>query len=995
MAASGSVFSETLQTITNTKLEELSKQQISYEDQCSSLLAAAKAEQDPLKRLLLLVDGAKACLGVKTALRNNKDDSRRGRVIFGGTSNTRLETDLKNLDRFLEQARYDPSVSPKVLEDWEKCVLQYLSIQSSKYQYADLYAKLVTEWLSSERASSPDSDIQMVESFEEIPGAKKLEARSLWEKNVFEPACIDIDGLNDYLQKLFITKKKRVSKAIDALREKVEQLEFSLTGTAQFNIPTLRWVIEGLQNSDLLSNEKREVLKDFLSNDIILAEIADVLNMRISALSRWSWGEEVPLEQRRKLGGGYSIHMHEDLLQAIFLHYIGVKWSVFFRQAFLSFRSDVWKSNHTSIPKIYRKRREYYLGDTGTWTQPNLEDRRANTHRTRYFGHQLLDHDTQRIQIQEGEEEAEYAGFVQPIASKKRKIEQDDSLAPTGDPQNANQNIALQAYQQQLMLLGMQNMKAVQRAQQDRSQQPAPQNPPPPQQQQQMASQSGAQMPYGTIAMDDEDDIQEAKNPMEAKQGILHLLSAEIVVNTRLHGELTCFRSVFESWNPLLPHDTILAVLKFFGVSSKWIHFFKTFLQAPLKFTDDQDAAPRLRRRGTPGSHTLSDVFGEAVLFCLDFSVNQSADGGLLYRLYDDFWFWSHDYDKCVKAWSSVQQFTKAMNVQLSDAKTGSVRITRGVDTIEVDDFLPEGQIRWGFLYLDPSTGRFEIDKKMVDSHIEELRKQLQSKSKSVIDWIQAWNSYAATFFSSNFGKAANCFGREHVDKMLATHRDIQESIFEGGNVVQFLKKTIKERFNVNNIPDGFLFFPVELGGLDLKSPFVGLLQIREAVRENPYDLMDEYEEAEQEAYAECKRIFDRGEVRDRRYGYGDRKWKPDEGADEFFSFEEFVRYREEFHSMGRAELDNVYGQLLRKPKEESIDVSIQVKNALDQLCGQSNLRGIVCDWNAMEAYWKWVAQMYGPEMIEKFGGLNVVDPGLLPIGMVSMFRQKRIKWQG
>jgi hypothetical protein len=38
---------------------------------------------------------------------------------------------------------------------------------------------------------------------------------------------------------------------------------------------------------------------------------------------------------------------------------------------------------------------------------------------------------------------------------------------------------------------------------------------------------------------------------------------------------------------------------------------------------------------------------------------------------------------------------------------------------------------------------------------------------------------------------------------------------------------------------------------------------------------------------------------------------------------------------------------------------------------------------------------MYGPEMVEKFGGMNVVDPGLLPIGMVGFFRQKRTKWQG
>ena len=158
----------------------------------------------------------------------------------------------------------------------------------------------------------------------------------------------------------------------------------------------------------------------------------------------------------------------------------------------------------------------------------------------------------------------------------------------------------------------------------------------------------------------------QSKRPMEMKQGLLHLLSAETIVNTRLHGELTCFRTVFESWNPLLPHESILTVLGFFGVSDKWKNFIQKFLQAPLKFTDDTSSKPRLRRRGTPASHSLSDVLGEAVLFCLDYSVNQVTEGALLHRLYDDLWFWNKDYEKCVKAWTSVTHFTEVMGVQVS-----------------------------------------------------------------------------------------------------------------------------------------------------------------------------------------------------------------------------------------------------------------------------------------------------------------------------------------
>ncbi|KAL1607651.1 hypothetical protein SLS60_002586 [Paraconiothyrium brasiliense] len=964
MASSGSVFSQTLQDITTTKLEELAGQRLAFEEQYKQLLDKASQVPDRLESLFILADGIKSCLHVPT---ESSKDGKSGRVRVGSTGNPRLETDLKNLDRFLEQARYDPSVSPKVSPS--------PAARRMSNPHTDLYGRLVTEWLSSEQPNLGEDVLNSGDSFEELPGAKKLEARAKWEKVVFEPADVNEEELIDYLKRLFSVDEEseeedsEVRVALEELRRKVAAFESGLSSSQQFNVNTLRWVIQGLQASDLLSNEKREVLKDFLGNDVILGEIADVLNMRMAVLGRWSWGDHVPLEERRNVNGGYSIQMHEDLLQAIFLHYIGVKWSVFFKNAFKEFRDEAWESNHGAVPKGDRLRREYYLGSDGTQTYPNLREKRANGHRKTYFAHQLLDYERQSIETEEGEEEAEFGGYVH---------QQPMQQATTGrTKQTARKSTGGKAPRRQLASMAARKS----------------------------APSSGGVNQYISEEeeMDDEetdeDDYNAPKNPMEAKQKLLHIVATEIVLNTRLHGELTCFRSNFESWNPLLPHETTLTVLEFFGVGEKWRTFFKTFLQAPLKFADDT-SSPRLRRRGTPGSHALSDVFGEVVLACLDLSVNLQTGGEMMYRLYDDIWFWSEDYEKCAKAWDCVQQFAAAMHVKIDDVKTGSVHIfadkaKHQSTDIDMDGRLPTGEIRWGFLYLDGFTGRFEIDEKMVEGHIDELRTQLQGKSKSVIDWIQAWNTYAATFFSSNFGKPANCFGREHVDRMLATHRRIQEKIFAGGNVVQFLKQTIEERFQVHDIPEGFLFFPVELGGLDLKSPFVGLLQIREAVKENPYDFLDEFEKKERKDYAEAKTAFDRGDVGKNRAAQAHPEFKPAADADVFFPFEEYVRYREQYAPFGKADIVRTYGRLMKRPQEESIDVSRQIEDATAQLSGQSNLKGITGYWPGMEPYWKWVAQMYGPEMCERFGGLNVVDPGLLPIGMVSMFREKRIKWQG
>lgn len=994
MASSGSVFSETLQTITTTKLEELAKQRNAYEEQSSSLLATAKAQSDPLQRLCTLVDGTKTLFNLSIQSSSGRD-GRLGTVLIGGTNKHELEQDIVNIDRFLEQARYDPSVSPKVLEDWEKCILQYISVQSSKYQYADLYGKLVTEWLSSEKSDVGDGDVKMGESFEELPGAKKLEARKEWEKLVFEPANVDASNIKAYLRGLF-GGQKHVTKFLDEFRDEIAAFERRLTSSPAFNQGTLRWVIDGLQHSDLLSNEKREVLKDFLSNSVILDEIADVLNMRITALSRWTWGDHVDLEQRRKLNGQYSVHMHEDLLQAIFLQFIGVKWSVFFKVKLHKLGEVATKSAEPVVPKNDLKRRFYYLGKPGIRTDRSLQSKRAKTHHAQYSLHQLLDNEYQKTEIKEGEEEVDYAAAsARPVQSMVQSA-----------------SMARDAPRRQMASKAARRLEKSGRRDRDMDEDLGF-----------YLEEDHFEDDLAEEAEEDDDELheegdsepdndnsggnQQVKRPMVTKQNLLHILSTEIVVNTKLHGGLACFHAVFDSWNPLLPHTSILEVMSFFGVSEKWISFFKTFLEAPLKFVDDSKTTePKTRRRGTPGSHVLSDVFGETILFCLDIAVKRDTNGGSLYRMYDDIWFWSPSFSKCVTAWSSVLAFNEVMGVQLHAAKTGSVYIRSDPDTPFVPEdnslSLPQGEIRWGFLHLHPTTGQFQIDQNMVDSQITELRTQLAGKTKSVIDWIQVWNSFAATFFSSNFGKASNCFGRAHVDMMLKTHRRIQEAIFPGGNVVQFLKQAIHERFGVSDIPDGFLFFPVELGGLDLKSPFVHLLQIRESVRENPYDIMDEFFEEEKDAYARAKQFFDKGTVNKLRTGTAatdPSSYTPASTEDQetFFPFSEFIAHREVLrkYPYGHASLTSAYRDLLRKPTEKSVNASPDVTRAISKLTYGVGGCSIHQYWTSMDAYWKWVAQMYGPEMIDRFGGLNVVDKGLLPIGMVSLFRGKRVKWHG
>ncbi|KAF4624268.1 hypothetical protein G7Y89_g13905 [Cudoniella acicularis] len=885
-----SVFSATLQDITTTKLSELSRRRTIFEDQKASLLTAAQLQANQKQRLAILVDGLKQCFAVKTAKRKRGDRSGGpGRIITGSTDDPRLEIMLKNFDRFLEQARYDPSVSPKLLRDWEQSLLKRLDVQSLKYQYAALYGQLVTEWLSAEKDNDVvDISSVTMEDAEDVNRAARDESRTEWEELVFEPFETDVAAITSYLQKLFGKNgtSKQGLKALDALRKEVEVFENQLATPGQFTTGDLYWTINGLISSGLLSDEKNAVLKDFLGSSVILAEVADVLNMRMASFHTWSWETDVPIEQRRHVTGAFHMYIDEDLLQAIFLQFIGVKWAVFFKEAFTNFfRYDgAWTSLRKNISREDNRRREYFLGYQTK--KPSVQSKRQGLYKALFFMSQLPNSECEINTAVDGEEEVD----LRPVARVGGRTKQ-----------TARKSTGGKAPRRQLA------SKAARKS--------AP-------------SSSYLMKPESADEFDEEDEDELPTSPMGIKQFLLHLVSTEMLVNTKLHGDFTCARSEFEDWSPSLPHSTITAVLSFFGLSEKWLAFFKTFLEAPLKFVGEGSSS-RTRKRGVPGAHSLSSVCGEVVLFCLDYSVNQNTGGAQLYRMHDDFWVWSPSHDTVVKAWKAITDFKNIMGVSLNEAKTGTVRILEDRKSkAPIHPTLPSGDIRWGFLKLDPTSGRFVIDEEMVDEHIDDLRIQLEEKKTSLFSWIQAWNTYAGTFFKSNFGKPANCFGREHVDMMLSTMTRIQTRIFSDSNVVDFLKSTLEKRFGISDIPDGYLYFPTGLGGLELQNPFIGILQVRDAVFEHPASALDDFVEAEMYAYTQAKTAFDKGEV-----GRVESEFAPKD-ADTFF----FLR---RVHEIPYAR-----------------------------------------DANMQDGYMRWVAQLYGPDMIERFGGLKIVDAGLLPIGM-------------
>lgn len=114
----------------------------------------------------------------------------------------------------------------------------------------------------------------------------------------------------------------------------------------------------------------------------------------------------------------------------------------------------------------------------------------------------------------------------------------------------------------------------------------------------------------------------------------------------------------------------------------------KANFELATRFVEDgPDAKTRIRKRGTPMSSPLADVFSEVVLFVMDYAVNQYTQGSRLYRLHDDLWFWGPEH-KCVQAWTAVKEFSDLMGLKLNAEKSGCFRISYK-DTTPLNPTLP------------------------------------------------------------------------------------------------------------------------------------------------------------------------------------------------------------------------------------------------------------------------------------------------------------------
>ena len=246
-------------------------------------------------------------------------------------------TNIHNIHLFLGQAQQDTNAGKSLLNGWEE-KLSDIFRETIQFGYAELFGKLVIKWVSGSGtkatrvavAEATSDEVEMDNSStiydsQEIGRKEIHELRAQFESIVYKPLDTIADAIEKYLEDIFSSKEAQ--RQLADCRNNIESFGRSLFNNP-FTPETVKSTVGTLLNADHLSNEKWTTLHEFMRDKLVLGEVADVLNMHLSSLSSWSWPvEDVPVEMRRHLYGKYQmIFMDEDIIQAIFLHFIGLKW---------------------------------------------------------------------------------------------------------------------------------------------------------------------------------------------------------------------------------------------------------------------------------------------------------------------------------------------------------------------------------------------------------------------------------------------------------------------------------------------------------------------------------------------------------------------------------------------------------------------------------------------------------------------------------------------
>lgn len=188
-------------------------------------------------------------------------------------------------------------------------------------------------------------------------------------------------------------------------------------------------------------------------------------------------------------------------------------------------------------------------------------------------------------------------------------------------------------------------------------------------------------------------------------------------------------------------------------------------------------------------------------------------------------------------------------------------------------------------------------------------------------------------------------------------------------SAVAYLQGRIAKKFGTSDLPEGFFYFPIAAGGLELNNPFIQLCSIERESEQNPKkfeEVFEDFLKDDEDSYESYKDTWERNT------SYPQEK---------FMTYDKFLSLRDVWVPKWGDE----YSTALLDRERESVKQTPTIEAVL-----QSSKHWK--PWDELSVQEKWLLSLYGEQLVDKFGALDVVDPNLIPLSMVELFKRSRIQ---
>ncbi|KAF1940312.1 hypothetical protein EJ02DRAFT_435700 [Clathrospora elynae] len=711
---------------------------------------------------------------------------------------------LETINRYIEQAKDDASVSEAMLLKFEKRIWNKLDQHLNRMEVSSLHADLMKEAMDAEGWSDPvaaklkkaalDDDFEVVDSeLEEV--LDRFEREACTTKNV------DVEAIETYLASLFVGDGD--STIIGNLRDKMQIYGNRLMKeNMEMDQDSLMSIIVDLLKNGLVSSEKKKTLEACLQSPVLLQELVATLNMK--TYRHWNYKSAhlgLSVSTCQNTEGQHCIVVDEDIVDMLFLHCTANGWASELKGCLAEFIGASLVFLPRPVMEQERNKWEYFL-----------------------------------------KAPAPMPPFPPPESMPPPPPPPSQDFFPIPSMQKLHMTYC------PLRLMGRKNKDR--KARHFDMPQPPPPPPPPPTFSFRYTSlKDDRRQNYKLDFFMSRLPTHEGCAPKEEVQAkLIKTLAVEAKLREACDGRVHTLAVKFESLALSLPHNTILAVLKFLGVPEAFLDFFTRFLETKLNIGLPVRGVPERilkRARGVSVGHRLEMFFSEAVLFFLELAVYKEA-GVHLYRLYD-------------------QCYSIGTQEQIRIADLEATRFA-GVMGLGLHKICAPGKLSIGFLTMNtllPSppgaTVAFEIDDSKVAAHAHRMKTKLNA-STTVLEWIRVWNDTVGTYAAHLFGPLADVFGEPHLEAIKAAYKNMYSIIFDGGDLTTHIKNLLgtRGRIGLSDPPfalEPLIYLPQAYGGLGAKNPFI-TLNLARKIPKHPDTKVHKYFEAEEMYYSHAAESY-------------------------------------------------------------------------------------------------------------------------------------------